>query len=467
MPVDSPGYAFTTDQITALAPDAASLKAGKDLTSPQKWPTLAANSRALWGEVQGSGKDPYRTQVDALNLAFKCSCPSRKFPCKHGIGLLLIFANDATPFVFDAPEPAWVSEWMDKRAATKKEPDAAETAKKPKSSEPQTGSLTDSKPDPKTARSLTNRLNTIGAGVADLNRIIEDLIRTGQLSLTGKNAGYWQTIAARLVDAKAPGLAARVKQLGSLPIYDGGTGWHGEALRQLAQLYLLTQAFGRLADLTPDCQEDVKALVGMTIAQKDLLAHPTADTLTDTFVALARQTATEDDLLVQRTYLYGTQSRRYALILNFAHRTAPVLPPVPMPGTAVSARLVFYPGTAPYRAILPDGFSDAQPATGLLPDALPNWTAAQQALTDALAQSPFAAQIPQTVHALRPVLVGEMIYLIDNQGFHWPVEANWPRSAYWHLLALTGGEPVSMTILRLDTTVSPLGVWLASGYQPL
>jgi hypothetical protein len=224
VPVDSPGYSFATDQITALAPDAASLKAGKDLTNLQKWPLLAANSRALWGEVQGSGKDPYRTQVDPTNLAFKCSCPSRKFPCKHGIGLLLLYGNDANKFVFDAPEPAWVSEWIDKRTATKKETDAAETTKKPKSSRLETDTVTDSKPDPKAVRSLATRLATIGAGVAELDRLIEDLIRTGLLSLTEKNVTYWQTVAARLVDAKAPGLAARVKQLGNLPIYDGGTG---------------------------------------------------------------------------------------------------------------------------------------------------------------------------------------------------------------------------------------------------
>lgn len=427
---------------------------------------LAANSRALWGEVQGSGKDPYRTQVDPANLAFKCSCPSRKFPCKHGIGLLLLFANDANTFQTNAPEPAWVSEWIDKRTATKKEADAAELTEKSIKPSPKTDTAT-AKPDPKTARSLATRLATVGAGVAELDRLIEDLVRTGLLSLTEKNAAYWQTVSARLVDAKAPGLAARVRQLGNLPMYDGGTGWHGEALRQLAQLYLLTHAFGRLAQLPPDVQEDVKALVGMTIAQKDLLAHPTADTLTDAFVILAQKTTTEDDLLSQRTYLYGTQSGRYALILNFAHRTAPALPFIGLPGAVVTARLVFYPGTAPYRAILPDSSTNTTPSAGITPDFLPDWSAAQQHLTDTLTQSPFAAKIPQTISNLRLAAVGETVYLKDNQGLYWPVDAAWPRSACWQLLALTAGQPVPMTVLRHETTVLPLGAWLPSGYQTL
>jgi hypothetical protein len=49
---------LNTEQVAALAPDPASLKAGKDLSSERKWVTYAYNQRVLWGEVQGSGKDP-------------------------------------------------------------------------------------------------------------------------------------------------------------------------------------------------------------------------------------------------------------------------------------------------------------------------------------------------------------------------------------------------------------------------
>jgi hypothetical protein len=232
---------------------------------------------------------------------------------------------------------------------------------------------------------------------------------------------------------------------------------------------LLTQAFGRLAQLPPDVQEDVKALVGIPIAQKDLLAYPTAETLNDVFVILAQKTTTEDDLISQRTYLYGTQSGRYALILNFAHRTAPALPFIGLPGAVITARLVFYPGTAPYRAVLLDGTNPKSEIPNPKSEEyfLPNWSAAQQALTDTLTQSPFAAQVPQTIANLRTVAVGENLYLKDNQGLYWPIDGTWPRSAYWQLLALTAGQPVPITVLRHETTVQPLGAWLPTGYQSL
>jgi hypothetical protein len=58
---------FTTDQVLALAPDAGSAKAGKDLATPRKWVSLGRDERAAWGECQGSGAEPYRTQIDPLS----------------------------------------------------------------------------------------------------------------------------------------------------------------------------------------------------------------------------------------------------------------------------------------------------------------------------------------------------------------------------------------------------------------
>src|SRR6202034_3296211 len=89
---------LTTAQVLALAPDAASAKAGQGLGNPGKWVSLGRRERSVWGQCQGSGKDPYRTQADLTGPAFHCSCPSRKFPCKHGLGLLLILASNGAKF---------------------------------------------------------------------------------------------------------------------------------------------------------------------------------------------------------------------------------------------------------------------------------------------------------------------------------------------------------------------------------
>ncbi len=109
----------SSDQVLALAPDSDSAKNAKALGTTKKWKNLGQNPEALWGECQGSGKDPYQVRVDLSTLTMTCSCPSRKAPCKHCLGLLLV-AVDTPAAVPTAEPPEWVATWLAKRAAVSK-----------------------------------------------------------------------------------------------------------------------------------------------------------------------------------------------------------------------------------------------------------------------------------------------------------------------------------------------------------
>jgi len=102
---------LTPDQILSLAPDDASAKAAKGLLAPAKWPTLGCNETAIWGECQGSGSKPYQVSIDLGGPTFKCTCPSRKFPCKHGLAVYLLRAQKEAAFTAHEPPP-WVAEWL-------------------------------------------------------------------------------------------------------------------------------------------------------------------------------------------------------------------------------------------------------------------------------------------------------------------------------------------------------------------
>jgi uncharacterized Zn finger protein len=81
-------------RVLALAPDAPSQRAAQSLTSGRAWSlTGAAGPGALWGECRGSAAAPYRAVIDLSGPAYRCSCPSRKFPCKHVLALLLLWAD--------------------------------------------------------------------------------------------------------------------------------------------------------------------------------------------------------------------------------------------------------------------------------------------------------------------------------------------------------------------------------------
>ncbi|WP_211273319.1 SWIM zinc finger family protein, partial [Streptomyces hirsutus] len=91
------GVRWTADQVLALAPDTASRRAGSRLGAAGPWSGAGSSGEgALWGLCKGSGSKPYRTVVDLADVsgpAYECSCPSRKFPCKHALGLLLLWAG--------------------------------------------------------------------------------------------------------------------------------------------------------------------------------------------------------------------------------------------------------------------------------------------------------------------------------------------------------------------------------------
>src|SRR3954447_24415013 len=108
------GMQLSADQVLALAPDASSASAGRKLASMKGWQSLGSSPAALWGECQGSAL--YQVRVDLSDLTTKCSCPSRKFPCKHALGLLLLATT--TPAALPGSEPPeWVSDWLGRRAA--------------------------------------------------------------------------------------------------------------------------------------------------------------------------------------------------------------------------------------------------------------------------------------------------------------------------------------------------------------
>ncbi|WP_367276283.1 SWIM zinc finger family protein [uncultured Erythrobacter sp.] len=76
-----------------FGPDQASLTAAKELLKPAEWPLLRENGDGLiWGECRGSGSTPYRHVVSELDADYNCTCPSRKFPCKHALALMYIRA---------------------------------------------------------------------------------------------------------------------------------------------------------------------------------------------------------------------------------------------------------------------------------------------------------------------------------------------------------------------------------------
>jgi len=133
---------ITEAYVDSLAPNAGAIKNGRDLVKKNSFPQLneTEDGSLLFGECKGSGKEPYRCSVDFANEAnpvFRCTCPSRQFPCKHTLGLLYAralgksFARaDVPPDIAEKRDKAEKREEKKKEAAAADNGDAAKAKRK-------------------------------------------------------------------------------------------------------------------------------------------------------------------------------------------------------------------------------------------------------------------------------------------------------------------------------------------------
>jgi hypothetical protein len=415
---------WTIDKVLTLAPDASAAQAGRQLATPTKWTGLGRGEQVLWGECQGSGKNPYRVQIDLVEPAFQCSCPSRKFPCKHSLGLLLLLAQ--APQALPVGEtPAWVVEWLQGRAKR-----AEQKQKRKERAESAVTAPTD---PAAAARRAAERQRKVAAGLADLEVWLKDLVRQGLAECPSRPYAYWETMAARMVDAQAPGLARLVREMGS--IVASGERWQDRMLARLANMHLLLEGHKRLDVLPAEVQADIRGLVGWTQNQDELLGQPGVG---DTWCVLGQRVEQEDNLRVQWTWLRGRGSGRSALVLQFAHGTAGFEVSL-VPGTQRHSELVFYPGTS-MRALIKDGAGAAEPLVQM-----PGHQTVAEGMagySEALASCPWIERYPLALAAVVPVCQAENWALSDSEGYCLPLACSFVRT--WELLAMSGGEPIGV-----------------------
>jgi hypothetical protein len=415
---------WTTEQIMALAPDAASAKAGQGLATARKWLALGADEQTAWGLCQGSGKDPYQAQIDLTEPAFRCSCPSRKFPCKHGLGLFLLLASSAAAFK-EKRRPNWVVEWMGsraKRAEQRSEKQVrAEVGEK----------IVD---EAAQAKRAAGRGAKVAAGLRDLELWLRDIARGGLAAVQSQPPKFWERTAARLVDAQAPGVARLMREMAGVPA--SGEGWEGRLLERLGRLHLLIEGFKRIAELPEATQADVRALIGWTQSQEELLL---LDGTRDRWLVLGQRVEEEDRLRVQRVWLWGERSGRAALILHFAHGQQP-LDASFVTGAAPEAELVFFPGAHPLRAIVKQRHGAPAP-----PERISGYAKiidAHEAFTSAMAANPWLEIFPMPLLNVTPLRRGDAWFVRDAEGRALKVA---PRFEFgWTMLALSGGREINV-----------------------
>ena len=420
----------------SLAPDDRSIAAARKLARPGPWSDTGSTDTLLWGKCQGSGSTPYQVTVDLTAPAVKCTCPSRKLPCKHGLALLLLWVG-ADGSVAETVAPAdFASDWKEDRQRR-----AASTAAK----------RTDPVDPESRARRMSQRLDLMTSGMQELETWLADLIRQGLATARQRPYGWWDETAARLVDAQLPGLADRIRAMaGSV---HARPDWADHLLGEAGRWFLATQAWARRDELSTTDMADLRAFIGWPLSSEEIRA---GERVTDRWQIVGVHRTEDGRLQSQRTWLLGLETGRTVVALDFA-AVGGALRVAHVVGTIVAATVSVYPGSAPQRVLLPEQLDPAdrlhtfagllEPSTGRASVA-----AGLEQVAGYLGLNPWSDRLPLCLANVRIVDRGGT-WLVDEADDALEVHGDADR---WELLARTGGHPVDIFAELEDGALRPL-----------
>lgn len=180
---------ITEDRITSLAPNANAVANARKISKSGGFAVLkkSADNTLIFGECSGSGKSNYITSVDFIdddNPVFRCSCPSRQFPCKHGLAIMFDYLAKEKDFkVADIPED--IVQKREKKAAA-----AENKEKRAKSSTPSKTSKAAA------VRKMKKQLE----GFELVDKFISEAMERGISSLGGSSTAVYEDLAKQLGD---------------------------------------------------------------------------------------------------------------------------------------------------------------------------------------------------------------------------------------------------------------------------
>ena len=459
----------TPEQVLLLAPDRAAAAAATGAADPGAWSAAGCDEQAVWGQYIATSAEPYEVAVDLGGPAFRCSCPSRKVPCKHCLGLLLMHAQQ---HVAPAKRLPFAQQWMQRRDRhpTAHQADTVvdvqgsgddEVAVDAAAAGAQTRARTgadDRRHEQREQRQL-DRAERMRAGLHELDRWLADTVRTGLTAPALADADTWDRLAARLVDAQCGGLANRVKRVATR--VGQHARWYEDVLEEMAVLHALAQGALRTSTLPIDLADGVHAASGLTVNKDDVLAGVPS---TARWSVLGESRVREDKITVQRTWLAtqgldaaGAVLTTWAMVLAFGafgnevtteHQVA----------TEFEADVHWYPGAAPLRALVGRRYDEPRRALGA---PVPVTVAeAVGAAGWAMAREPWLERHPLLVQAV-PLAVGNGRWTLADATGAIPIVPGFWRLA--EIVAISGGRPIVVMGELSADGVLPLTLWSEAG----
>lgn len=297
------------------------------------------------------------------------------------------------------------------------------------------------------------RAERIAVGMAELERWLSDLVASGLAQAQGRPFSYWDAMAARLVDAQAPAAATQVRRLPG--VVRSGDGWPSRLLGHISRLHLLASGWSRYERLPEAQKADLRTAAGWPWPSEQVLAGPKEH---DRWYVLARSETEEERVTALRTWLWGIETNRLALVLDFARPGASPAWEL-WPGNVIDAAVARFPGTAQLRVIVAERSGEAE--VGGAPPAWADLGQVVRARGEALASDPWTERWPVSVASVVPERLGDNWAVTDRDGRYIALATD--DAVGWRLLASAGGRPVGLLAEWVGESLVPLGAWTDGG----
>jgi hypothetical protein len=198
---------LTEETVQRWAPDDQVLQAGRDLVRTKSFlnPATATDGTWLMAQCKGSGKTPYEMSVDVWVESApvgRCTCPSRKLPCKHCIGLMFLYLEK--PESFGEREPS--ADLLAKREK------ATAKAKKKTTADGEGEDSGSAKPPKVNLRALAKKMQAQKDGLDLLEKLLIDLVAGGQWYEKSRLERL-ERQAKQMSDSYLPGALRKLREL--------------------------------------------------------------------------------------------------------------------------------------------------------------------------------------------------------------------------------------------------------------
>ena len=207
----------TEQQILAMAPNPAAASNGKKISQKGGFVKLerTQDDTLYMGECTGSGKNNYITSADYIdedNPVFRCTCPSRQFPCKHSLALMYEMLAKKEFGICEVPEDI-----LKKREKKQAKESKANEAAKPESEMTEEEKQKAEKKKASAARTAKNakvkKLKSQIEGLDMVEKVVNELMAAGLGTIGGASLKTYQQLAKQMGDYYLPGPQRLCNQL--------------------------------------------------------------------------------------------------------------------------------------------------------------------------------------------------------------------------------------------------------------